>query len=306
MKPLKVLITGGSGFIGSNLVDKIVNSKNNYEVFVIDHKDPEYINNKVRYENMDITSNKLDRYIKKLDPEIVIHLAAQASVAISSRNPVLDSNVNISGSLNLLKSSIESGVKKFVFFSTGGAIYGENIDKEFSENDIPDPKSPYGISKYSFEIYLNYLCRKSNIKNIIIRPSNVFGPRQNPDGEAGVISIFGKKMIMGEAINIFGTGKEYRDYIYVNDVVNFAYMSMKEDFFGTFNVCSGKTYTTLDIFNKLSELTRYEKKPIYQNAREGDILGIKLDNTKALDLAKWKPETSFSNGLIKTLDFLKL
>tara|TARA_B110000438_G_C15792034_1_gene641140 strand:- start:760 stop:1680 length:921 start_codon:yes stop_codon:yes gene_type:complete len=306
MKPTRVLISGGSGFIGSNLVDKLVNSNLDFEIFVVDHKDPQYINNAVNYQKIDITSNSLHSFIEKISPEITVHLAAQASVSVSSRDPILDSQVNILGSLNLLKSSIESGIRKFIFFSTGGAIYGENINKKFREVDPPDPKSPYGISKYSFEVYLNYLSQKYNIKNTILRPSNVFGPRQNPEGEAGVISIFGKKMLSNDTVNIFGTGNEYRDYIYVDDVVNFAQLSINQDFFGTYNVCSGKTLTTFEVFDNLSNLTNYTKKPVYKDPRDGDIVGIKLDNTKAIKNTKWKTKTSFLDGLKSTINFLKL
>jgi len=305
MEAKKILITGGSGFIGSNLVDALVTSNRNYKIYVIDSKEPGYPNSGVNYEKIDIISKDIPHLINSIAPDIILHLAAQASVAFSAKDPAYDGQVNIVGSLNILQSSIQSGTNKFIFFSTGGAIYGENIEKRFKEDDELNPKSPYGISKYSFERYLNYFGDSGLIKTTTIRPSNVYGPRQNPDGEAGVISIFGKKMINNDPVTIFGSGEEFRDYIFVEDVINFVTETIENDIYGSYNVCSGEIATTFEIYKYLSELTGYTKPPIYKNSRDGDVIGIKLDNTKARQVASWSPSVSLDSGLKRTIDSLK-
>ena len=215
MNKEKILITGGSGFVGTNFISKLSTDK--YEIFSLDINDPKKTIEKINYINMDIRSKGIQGLLKKINPEIIVHLAAQASVAISSRDPQLDNDVNLNGSLNLFLNTISSGLNKFIFFSTGGAIYGEKIGKKFNENDFPKPLSPYGISKLNFENYLNYFSSKriSKSKLTILRPGNIYGPWQNPDGEAGVISIFAKKMLNNEDVSIFGSGDESVSYTHL-------------------------------------------------------------------------------------------
>ncbi len=299
----KILITGGSGFIGSSLVSKLSSNKNN-EIYVLDIEEPK-TNIDAKYEKMDIRSHKVPKYLQKVNPNKIIHLAAQASVAISSKDPILDNDVNVGGSLNILKSVIELNLSQFVFFSTGGAIYGEEVGKKFNEENIVNPQSPYGISKSSFENYLTYYSSKFNLPSTIIRPSNVFGPGQNPYGEAGVVSIFGKKMLENELVTIFGTGNEYRDYIFIDDVVDFIEKIIENNITGTYNLCSGQKTKTIEIFKLLKDIIGYQCEPIMSNAREGDIFGIELDNSKACKISNWNPETKMLEGLEKTINHLK-
>lgn len=299
----KILITGGSGFIGSALVSKLSRNKNN-EIHVLDIEEPK-INLDAKYEKMDIRSHKIQKYLQKVNPNKIIHLAAQASVAISSKDPILDNDVNVGGSLNILKSATELNLSQFVFFSTGGAIYGEEVGKKFNEDNIVNPQSPYGISKSSFENYLNYYSSKFNLPSVIIRPSNVFGPGQNPFGEAGVVSIFGKKMLDNEPVTIFGTGDEYRDYIFIDDVVDFIEKIIGNNITGTYNLCSGQKTKTIEIFGLLKKIIDYQHEPIMSNSREGDIFGIELDNSKASKISNWKPKTKLLEGLNKTISHLK-
>jgi len=303
MKLNKILITGGAGFIGSALVSKLSNRTNN-KIFVLDINKPK-VTLDAKYELMDIRSKGVREYLNQIKPNTIIHLAAQASVAISAKDPVLDNDINVGGSLNLLNSSQGLNLDHFVFFSTGGAIYGEEIGKKFNEDDKVNPKSPYGISKSNFESYLNYYSTKQNLLSTIIRPSNVYGPGQNPDGEAGVVSIFGKKMLNGQPVTIFGSGNEYRDYIYVRDVVNFVEEVVSKKISGTYNVCYGEIATTLEIFKYLAKIINYEKAPVMSKTREGDIFGINLDNSKALKASEWSPETSLMSGLRDTIEYLK-
>ena len=299
----KILITGGSGFIGSALVSKLAMDKNN-EIYVIDIEEPK-INLTAKYEKMDIRSNQIQSYLQKIKPNKIIHLAAQASVAISSKDPILDNDVNVGGSLNILKSAAQLNLSQFVFFSTGGAIYGEEVGKKFNEENIVNPQSPYGISKASFENYLNYYSNKFNIPSTIIRPSNVFGPGQNPQGEAGVVSIFAKKMLENKPVTIFGSGNEYRDYIFIDDVVDFIEKIIEKNTTGTYNLCSTQKTKTIEIFELLKKIIDYQYEPIMSNSREGDIFGIELDNSKASKISKWKPKTTLIEGLNKTINHLK-
>ena len=299
----KILITGGSGFIGSALVSKLATNKNN-EIYVVDIEEPK-INLNAKYEKLDIRSNQIQSYLQKIKPNKIIHLAAQASVAISSKDPILDNDVNVGGSLNILKSATQLNLSQFVFFSTGGAIYGEEVGKKFNEENIINPQSPYGISKASFEIYLNYYSNKFNIPSTVIRPSNVFGPGQNPHGEAGVVSIFAKKMLENKPVTIFGSGNEDRDYIFIDDVVDFIEKIIEKNITGTYNLCSTQKTKTIEIFELLKKIIDYQYEPIMSNSREGDIFGIELDNSKASKISKWKPKTTLLEGLNKTINHLK-
>lgn len=304
MNKEKILITGGSGFVGTNIISKL--STDTYDIYSLDIEEPKKIIEKIKYINMDIRSEDIQSLLKKINPEIIVHLAAQASVAISSRNPLLDNDINLKGSLNLFLNTINSSLNKFIFFSTGGAIYGEEIGKKFNENDLPRPLSPYGISKFNFENYLNYFSSKRISKSeiTILRPGNIYGPWQNPDGEAGVISIFAKKMLNNENISIFGSGDEYRDYVYVDDVIDFIFKTINLNVTGTYNLASGISTKTIEIFENISDILGYKNKPMFYDKREGDIFGIELDNSKSMSIG-WSANTNLKSGLINTINFLK-
>jgi len=304
MNKEKILITGGSGFVGTNFISKLSTDK--YEIFSLDINDPKKTIEKINYINMDIRSKDIQGLLKKINPEIIVHLAAQASVAISSRDPQLDNDINLNGSLNLFLNTISSSLNKFIFFSTGGAIYGEEIGKKFNENDLPRPLSPYGISKLNFENYLNYFSSKriSKSKLTILRPGNIYGPWQNPDGEAGVISIFAKKMLNNEDVSIFGSGDEYRDYVYVDDVIDFIFKTLNLNVVGTYNLASGISTKTIEIFENISDILGYNNDPLFYDKREGDIFGIELDNSKSMSIG-WSANTNLNSGLLNTINFLK-
>ena len=304
MNKEKILITGGSGFVGTNFISKLSTDK--YEIFSLDIDNPKKTIEKINYINMDIRSKGIQSLLKKINPEIIVHLAAQASVAISSRDPQLDNDINLNGSLNLFLNTINSSLNKFIFFSTGGAIYGEEIGKKFNENDLPRPLSPYGISKLNFENYLNYFSSKKISKSelTILRPGNIYGPWQNPDGEAGVISIFAKKMLNNEDVSIFGSGDEYRDYVYVDDVIDFIFKTLNLNVVGTYNLASGISTKTIEIFENISDILGYNNDPMFYDKREGDIFGIELDNSKSMSIG-WSANTNLKSGLLNTINFLK-
>ena len=304
MKKEKILITGGSGFVGTNIIHKL--PKDIYEIFSLDIEEPKINFKNVNYLNADIRSSRLGGLIKNIDPKIILHLAAQSSVAISSKDPLLDNDVNLNGSLNLYLNSTKYNVEQFISFSTGGAIYGEELGKKFKENDTTKPLSPYGISKLNFENYLNYFStiKKFNCKTTILRPSNIYGPWQNPLGEAGVVSIFADKMLKNENVSIFGDGSEYRDYIYIDDIIEFVLKAIINKTEGTFNISSGKITKTIEIYNHISNIIGYMKPPIFLDKREGDIFGIEIDNSKSKSIG-WSPKYDLKSGLENTVKFLK-
>jgi len=304
MKKEKILITGGSGFVGTNIIHKL--PKDIYEIFSLDIEEPKINFKNVNYLNADIRSSRLGGLIKNIDPKIILHLAAQSSVAISSKDPLLDNDVNLNGSLNLYLNSTKYNVEQFISFSTGGAIYGEELGKKFKENDTTKPLSPYGISKLNFENYLNYFStiKKFNCKTTILRPSNIYGPWQNPLGEAGVVSIFADKMLKNENVSIFGDGSEYRDYIYIDDIIEFVLKAIIDKAEGTFNISSGKITKTIEIYNHISNIIGYMKPPIFLDKREGDIFGIEIDNSKSKSIG-WSPKYDLKSGLENTVKFLK-
>ena len=264
-----ILITGGAGFLGSHLVDTFLEKGN--RISIIDNlsttSKSNHINPEAEFIQMDINDTNLKKTIKKINPKIIIHCASQTSVSMSSRNPKKDAENNILGTLNLLESFYNSQDYYFVFISTGGAIYGENTGLSVGENHPCSPKSPYGLIR---------------MKHLIVRPANIFGPRQNPHGEAGVVSIFANSMLNNQNVSIFGDGNDYRDYVYVNDVVNFIEKAIEKNASGVFNVGTGISITTNKVFSDLAEILNYTKKPNYLPKRPGDIKGITLDSKKAL------------------------
>lgn len=305
---MNVLVTGGAGFIGSHVVDKLV--ENGYGVIVVDNLSSGKVENLNRnalfYEQSIEDEEMMERIFSLHRPEYVFHLAAQASVAISVREPARDAKTNIIGSLVLLEKSIKYGVKKFIFSSTGGAIYGENV-KVFPtpETEIPHPISPYGIAKYSTEMYLEFFAREYGLKYTVLRYSNVYGPRQDPYGEAGVVAIFTERMLRGEEVHIFGDGEYVRDYVYVEDVVRANLLAMEKGDNEVFNIGTGRGTTVNQLFKLLKEITGYDKEPVYKPPRKGDVRKSILDYTKAKEKLGWEPKIPLEEGLKLTVEYFR-
>lgn len=230
---MKILVTGGAGFIGSHIVDLYI--KNGYEVIIIDDLSTgkaEYVNPKAKFYKLDINEsnlndNKLEDIFKEERPDIVNHHAAQISVSESVKDPVFDANVNILGTLNLLENCVKYNVKKFIFASTGGAIYEETEKIPIDENHPTRPLSPYGVSKLAIENYLYFYKKVHHLDSVILRYANVYGPRQDPYGEAGVVAIFINKMLKGENPIIYGDGNQTRDFVYISDAAQSNLLALK-------------------------------------------------------------------------------
>jgi UDP-glucose 4-epimerase len=305
---MNILVTGGAGFIGSHVVDKLI--ENGYGVIVVDNLSSGKVENLNRnalfYEQSIEDEEMMERIFSLHRPEYVFHLAAQASVAISVREPVRDAETNIIGSLVLLEKSIKYGVKKFIFSSTGGAIYGENV-KVFPtpETETPHPISPYGIAKYSTEMYLEFFAREYGLKYTVLRYANVYGPRQDPYGEAGVVAIFTERMLRGEEVHIFGDGEYVRDYVYVDDVVRANLLAMEKGDNEVFNIGTGRGTTVNQLFKLLKEITGYDKEPVYKPPRKGDVRKSILDYTKAKEKLGWEPKVSLEEGLKLTVEYFR-
>ncbi len=299
--PSPALVTGASGFIGSHLVSRLV--AEGCEVVGID------INTAQRptpegatIDAVDIReANAVRRVVSETQPKAVYHLAAQASVAVSMREPVADIEANVLGTVNLAQAAIESDIQRFVFFSTGGALYGEPERVPVSEDAPPQPESVYGASKLAAERYLRLLCDAAGVDLSILRPANIYGPGQDPHGEAGVIAIFAALMLAGEPAKIFGDGNQQRDYIHVDDALDAALLSVVGEP-ATCLIGSGIGTSTREIFDLVAAACGYEREPVFVPERPGDIQRIALDASRAADVWGWRPRTVLADGLAATVD----
>ncbi|WP_144555680.1 NAD-dependent epimerase/dehydratase family protein [Bacillus sp. X1(2014)] len=302
---MKVLVTGGAGFIGSHVVDLLIQS--GHEPIVVDNLrsgNRKFVPPNVRFIKMDITSPKIDAVFAREKPDVVIHLAAQVDVASSIKNPVEDANQNILGTIRLLACSQKFNVKKFIF-SSSCAVYGEKDDCSIKETFPVQPLSFYGISKYSSELYIQAFHQLFKLPYTILRYANVYGPRQSSIGEGGVISIFLKKVLNGEAPHILGDGEQTRDFVYVKDVARANVLSIEKGTNGIFNIGTNSKTSIKQLFQIINSLTNSNLSPILMPEREGDIRYSRLNNTNAVNLLAWKPEFDLHTGLNETLNYYK-
>ena len=302
---MKVLVTGGAGFIGSHLVDRLV--EDGHDVIILDNLSTgkrENLNPKAIFNQIDISEDDLEPIFKKGKFEVLFHLAAQVDVRQSVADPIFDLKTNVIGTLNLLECSKKFGVKKFIFASSGGVIYGET-QKPAKETDPPRPISPYGVSKLTGEHYLQYYGKEYGIPFTILRYANVYGPHQDPFGEAGVVAIFSRQMIRCENPTIYGFGKMVRDYVFVGDVVEATVKAMKKGKNEVLNIGTGIKTTGKDLFQKMKEITGFSGTPIFKPARPGELNKSVLNVSKARKILGWKPKTPLDEGILKTVDWFK-
>lgn len=296
---MSILVTGGSGFIGSHLVDLFIDK--GFCVFVVDKETPQYPNNKAQYIQLNISSNNLEKVFKDNKIDYVIHLAAQASVSISVSDPEIDAQNNILATINLLTLCKKYNVKKIIAASTA-AVYGNPEYLPVDERHPVNFLSPYALSKYAMEEYI----KLSGVDYIIFRYSNVYGPRQNSKGEAGVISIFTDKMINNEKIEIHGDGEQVRDFIFVEDIAKINLIAITSDIKNkvmNFSSNTGKTINQL--FDAIQNNTKYKLEPANAPPRTGDIRLSILNNKKAVELLGYAPKIDFETGIKLTTEFFK-
>ncbi len=305
---MRILVTGGAGFIASHIVDGYINL--GHKVIIVDNLSSgrkDFVNKKAVFYKADIRDKlAIEHIINKENPDIINHHAAQISVRISAEDPLLDAEINILGLLNLLEASRKRGVKKIIFASSGGVVYGEAKKLPTPEDYQPlMPLSPYGITKLASEYYLHFYYQTYKIPYIALRYSNVYGPRQNPHGEAGVVAIFTKKLLSSETPVINGDGKQTRDYIYIRDVVAANKRALEVDSVGAFNIGTGIETDVLTLFNKLQEIIGSKITACHGPARPGEQRRSCLDTTFAKNILGWQAKISLSDGLKKTVEYFK-
>ena len=297
------LVTGASGFIGSHLLRRLV--RDGRPVVGLDVAPPRRsLPEGASAVSADIRDEAaVRRMLLEARPRVVYHLAAQTSVTASTRDPMADVEVNVLGSVRLAQAAVEAGVRRLVFFSTGGAVYGEL--EQLADEDTPAaPLSVYGVSKLAAERYLRLLCDAGGVELSVLRPGNVYGPGQDPDGEAGVVAIFAARMLRGEPVTIFGDGSQRRDYLYVDDVVDAALLAATGEP-ATCLVGSGVATRTLEVFERMARLCGYEREPIFADERPGDVQRVALDASRARALWGWEPRVGLEQGMATTVEWFR-
>lgn len=303
---MKVLVTGGAGFIGSHLVDRLI--QEGHEVVVVDNLSTgkrRNLNRAARLVKLDIQSWRLERVFRNERPHIVMHLAAQMDVRKSVEDPMFDAQVNVLGTLNVLQQSIKHGVRKVVFSSSGEAIYGEQEIYPAPESHVTRPLSPYGVSKLCGEQYLSYYQRVNGLQIVSLRYANVYGPRQDPEGEAGVVAIFIQKLLNSEQAIVNGNGRQMRDFVYVEDVVEANLAAMGQDIQGTYNVGTGEETSVNDLLGILVRHTNSTCKEVHGPAKGGEQARSVIDSGKLRQELSWESRTELSEGLKRTVDYFR-
>jgi UDP-glucose 4-epimerase len=304
---VRILVTGGAGFIGSQVADRLVSR--GHEVAVLDDLSTgirEFVPEAARFYPADLTDAvALERCFAEFRPEIVDHHAAQIDVRRSVTDPVFDATVNVLGGIQLLLACTRHGVRKFVYASTGGAIYGEGRSLPATEEHPVNPEAPYGASKHTLEHYLYLWKLLHRLDYTVLRYPNVYGPRQNPHGEAGVNAIFIGLMLHGKRPHIFGTGEQVRDYLYVGDVVDANEIALTAGGGEMVNLGTGVGTSVNQIFRELQSILGFSGEPIYEPARPGEVQRIYLDATRARQVLGWQPKVAFREGLRRTVEWTK-
>jgi UDP-glucose 4-epimerase len=296
------LVTGGAGFIGSHIVDALIRRR--IKVYVIDDMSSgqkKNINPNAHFTKMSILNPAFPKFLRRIKPDVVFHLAAQINLRQSVIDPPADARVNIMGTLTLAHLAGEIGVKKIIFSSSGGAMYPDGAKIPYSEKTPPGPISPYGISKRAGEMYLHYAYQVHGIPYVALRYANVYGPRQNSKGEAGVIAIFAKQMLAGKPLMITGSGKQTRDFVNVEDIVRANMLAMNRKVVGEFNIGTGKETDINTLFKKMAKITGYALPARKTPEPPGEVARSALSGKKAKKMLGWEPKVKIDDGLKKTI-----
>jgi UDP-glucose 4-epimerase len=303
---MKVLVTGGAGFIGSHVADLFI--ENGYEVVIVDDLSTgraSNINPRAKFYQLDIRSQEIREVFEQERPQYVSHHAAQMDVRRSVAEPIFDAEVNILGSINLLESARSVGLHHFVYISTGGAVYGEPEYLPCDENHPINPICQYGASKHTVEHYLYMYHENYGLNYTVLRYPNVYGPRQDPHGEAGVVAIFTGQMISGEQVAINGDGDQERDYVHVTDCAQANLKAITVSNNGVFNIGSGMGTTVNQIYQTLKEITGYPLDALHRSPKLGETRRIYLDATKARRELGWQLTVDLMAGLETTVEYFR-
>jgi len=303
---MKILVTGGAGFIGSHVVDAYLAA--GHEVVVLDDLSTgkrENLNPRARFTHGSILDAATADLIRRERPDVVNHHAAQISVRRSVDDPQLDARINILGTVALLDAAREAGVRRFVFVSSGGAVYGEQEIYPAPETHSTWPVSPYGVSKRSGELYAHFFQAQYGLPFVALRYANVYGPRQDPHGEAGVVAIFALRMLRNEPVTVNGDGGQTRDYVYVGDVARMSLLALEKDAAGPVNVGTG-IETDVNTLAALLRDTVGSTAPITHGpAKAGEQRRSVVDASRAAAVYGWRPEVTLADGLRRTVEFFR-
>lgn len=302
---MKVLVTGGAGFCGSHVVDRLLEA--GHQVVVVDDLSTgkrEHINPQAKFYQADIRSPEMLHVLEAEKPDCVSHHAAQISVQVSLRDPLRDASSNVLGSLNLLEGCVKVGVRKFIYISTGGAIYGEPAYLPCDEDHPVQPLCPYGVSKYAVERYLYLYGKLRGLNYTVLRYPNIYGPRQDPYGEAGVVAIFTQRMLSGAEAVINGSGEQERDFLYVGDAAQANLLALHKGDGGTYNLGWGHGVSINRLVEILKETTGYSGETRHGPALS-EVFKIWLEARKAREELGWEPQVSLEEGLRRTVDYFR-
>jgi|SRR5262245_20964225 len=303
---MKIIVTGGVGFIASHIADAYL--ERGHDVHIFDdfstgHKDN--LNPKATLHTIDIADVKAARLIEEIKPDALSHHAAQMDVRHSVADPTFDARVNIIGIINLLEGCKNAGVKKVIFASSGGAVYGEQEVFPAPESHVTQPASPYGVSKRAGELYLSYYHQAYGLPYIALRYANVYGPRQSSQGEAGVVAIFLSLLLAGKTPLINGDGKQTRDYVYVGDVVEANLAALESSYVGPINIGTGIETDVVAIFESLRDAVGSRVKARHGPAKPGEQRRSCLDNRHACQVLGWRPQFVLADGLERTAEYYR-
>jgi UDP-glucose 4-epimerase len=305
---MKILVTGGAGFIGSHTVDALV-ATGLHQVLILDDLSAgkrQQINPNAAFYHVDLQdAAAVAEVIARARPEIIVHLAAQMDVRRSVADPAFDARVNLVGFLNLIESARAHGLKRVIFASTGGAIYGEQDVFPCDEDHPRRPVSPYGVAKLATEAYLFFYKVQYGVDYVALRYANVYGPRQDPHGEAGVVAIFCGRLLEGQPCTIFGDGGQTRDYVYVGDVVRANLAAINSSVSGAFNIGTGKETDVNQLYRGLVQAAGRGSDPVYGPPRPGEQRRSVISPARAGRELNWRPEVPLSDGLQRTFSFFK-
>ncbi len=303
---MKILVTGGAGFIGSHVVELLIGA--GHDVAIVDDLSTgrqSNLNPKARFYQVDIRSPQMREVFEQERPEVVDHHAAQMDVRKSVEDPLFDADVNINGSIKLAQLAMEFGTRKFIHISSGGAVYGEPVYLPCDEDHPVRPLCPYGASKYTFEMYLFMFKELYGLDYSVIRYPNVYGPRQDPNGEAGVVAIFIGQMLAGKPVTINGTGEQVRDFVYVGDCAKANLATLEKGSGRTYNLGYGIGTNINQIFDGLKAITGYPQEAQHGPAKAGETFRIYLDASRAKAELGWEPTVDLQEGLRRTVEYFK-
>jgi len=302
---VRALVTGGAGFIGSTLVDRLL--ADGHEVDVVDDLSRGTRSaGDFRFHKCDITSPELTDVFAEVKPEVVFHLAAQIDVRVSVQRPLLDAHQNVIGTINVAEAARKAGVRKVLFASSGGSIYGTPDELPINEDVPVNPKSPYAASKIAGEVYLNTFRQLYGMDCTHLALANVYGPRQDPHGEAGVVAIFANAMLAKRSTRLFGDGGNTRDYVYVGDVVNAFVLASGEQGGGRrFNIGTGVQTSDRQLHTLVAEQAGVPDEPEFAEARLGDLRASALDPSAAREGLGWEPQVDIAEGVARTVEYFR-